>query len=81
MQVLAALFAIFAAGFGVAAYFVPGPREIRHIDLGYISPAIPKPEDDLDRFTKGVWNQGKLGGASGLCAAISAVLQLVDMAK
>lgn len=81
MQVLSALFAIFAAGFGVLAFFVPGPSEIRHIDNGFINPNIPKPEDDLDRFTKSLRNQGTLGLAAGLCAAISAVLQLLDFAK
>lgn len=76
LQFTSALFALIASGFGAAAFFVPIPKSIQHIDLGFIDPNVPKPVDDLDRLTNGLNRQGKLAACATVAAIVSAVLQI-----
>lgn len=73
-QYAGAIFGLLAAAFCIGAYFVPVPRAIEKIDLGFIGGG-PKPVDDLDRFVSGTTWQGRLNGLGGLFALISAALQ------
>lgn len=74
-QLLSVLFALLAAGFGFAAFFVPMPKAIKHVDYGFIDPQTPKPVDDLDRLMGGLNRQGRLAALAAVSGLISALLQ------
>jgi len=77
LKYLPAALAFLAGALCLVSVFLPLPKEIRHIDLGWFDPSAPKPGDDLDRLTAGLARQRGLVGAAAVAAILSAVLQLV----
>lgn len=75
LNILSAFLALVAAAFWLASATVVLPKAIESIDGGSFDQTTPKPDDDLDRLTKGLRKQSKLSANGAIAAALAAFFQ------
>ena len=78
IQSMSAFCAFGAAGLWFWSAMIKIPRAIREIDDGSITD-VPKPEDDLDRLTNGLFRQSRLSAYAAVAAGLSTFFQVVGI--